>query len=93
MIETIKTKKNEEFRNKYRQVDLLIIDDIQFVETYPKTQEELFHTFNALYQANKQIVLASDRAPKDIKNITDRLRTRFEEEWYVIYNLQSMRQD
>ncbi|HNR29057.1 MAG TPA: chromosomal replication initiator protein DnaA [Candidatus Dojkabacteria bacterium] len=78
MIETIRTKKNEEFRNKYRQVDLLIIDDIQFVETYPKTQEELFHTFNALYQANKQIVLASDRAPKDIKNITDRLRTRFE---------------
>ena len=78
MIETIRTKKNEDFRNKYRRVDLLIIDDIQFVEAYPKTQEELFHTFNALYQANKQIILASDRAPKDIKNITDRLRTRFE---------------
>lgn len=78
MIETIRTKRNEDFRNKYRQVDLLIIDDIQFVETFPKTQEELFHTFNALYQANKQIILASDRAPKDIKNITDRLRTRFE---------------
>ncbi|HRX43938.1 MAG TPA: chromosomal replication initiator protein DnaA [Candidatus Dojkabacteria bacterium] len=78
MIEAIRTKKNEDFRTKYREVDLLIIDDIQFVETYPKTQEELFHTFNTLYQANKQIILASDRAPKDIKNITDRLRTRFE---------------
>ncbi len=78
MIEAIRTKKNEDFRAKYRDVDLLIIDDIQFVETYPKTQEELFHTFNTLYQANKQIILASDRPPRDIKNITDRLRTRFE---------------
>jgi chromosomal replication initiator protein len=78
MIESIRTKKNEDFRAKYREVDLLMIDDVQFVETYPKTQEELFHTFNTLYQANKQIVLASDRPPKEIKNITDRLRTRFE---------------
>lgn len=78
MIEAIRTKKNEDFRSKYREVDLLIIDDIQFVEAYPKTQEELFHTFNTLYQANKQIILASDRPPKEIKNITDRLRTRFE---------------
>ncbi|MGI6423328.1 MAG: chromosomal replication initiator protein DnaA [Candidatus Dojkabacteria bacterium] len=78
MIEAIRTKKNEEFRAKYRGVDLLIIDDIQFVETYPKTQEELFHTFNSLYQTNKQIILASDRPPKEIKNITDRLRSRFE---------------
>lgn len=78
MIESIRSKKNEEFRNRYRDVDLLIIDDIQFVEDYPKTQEELFHTFNTLYQTNKQIILASDRAPKEIKNITDRLRTRFE---------------
>jgi chromosomal replication initiator protein len=78
MIEAIRTKKNEEFRNKYRDVDLLIIDDIQFVEDYPKTQEELFHTFNTLYQSNRQIILASDRSPKEIKNITDRLRTRFE---------------
>jgi len=78
MIEAIRTKKNEDFRIKYREVDLLIIDDIQFVEAYPKTQEELFHTFNSLYQANKQIILASDRPPKEIKNITDRLRTRFE---------------
>jgi chromosomal replication initiator protein len=78
MIEAIRTKKNEDFRSKYRDVNLLIIDDIQFVEAYPKTQEELFHTFNTLYQVNKQIVLASDRAPREIKNITDRLRTRFE---------------
>ncbi len=78
MIEAIRTKRNESFRAKYREVDLLIIDDVQFVETYPKTQEELFHTFNTLYQANKQIVLASDRPPKEIKNITDRLRSRFE---------------
>jgi chromosomal replication initiator protein len=78
MVEAIRTKKNEDFRNKYRAVDLLIIDDVQFVETYPRTQEELFHTFNTLYQANKQIVLASDRPPKEIKNITDRLRSRFE---------------
>lgn len=78
MIEAIRTKRNEDFRTKYREVDLLIIDDIQFVEAYPKTQEELFHTFNTLYQSNKQIILASDRPPKEIKNITDRLRTRFE---------------
>ncbi|MBU1119927.1 chromosomal replication initiator protein DnaA [Patescibacteria group bacterium] len=78
MVDSIRTKRNEDFRNKYRAVDLLIIDDVQFVETYPRTQEELFHTFNTLYQANKQIVLASDRPPKEIKNITDRLRSRFE---------------
>jgi len=59
-------------------LDLLIIDDIQFVENFPRTQEEFFHTFDALYQTNKQIVLASDRPPKEIKNITDRLRTRLE---------------
>jgi len=78
MVDAIKTKKNDEFRNKYRTVDLLMIDDIQFVEMFPRIQEELFHTFNALYDSNKQIVLASDRPPKEIKNITDRLRTRFQ---------------
>ena len=78
MVEAIKTKTNTEFRNKYRTLDLLIIDDIQFVENFPRTQEEFFHTFDALYQTNKQIVLASDRPPKEIKNITDRLRTRLE---------------
>lgn len=78
LINSIRSKKEQEFRDKYRQVDLLIIDDIQFVETYPKTQEALFHTFNTLYQSNKQIVLASDRPPSEIKNLTDRLRSRFE---------------
>ncbi len=78
MIGAIQTRKTEDFRAKYRTVDLLIIDDVQFVETYPKTQEELFNTFNTLYHANKQIILASDRPPKEIRNITDRLRSRFE---------------
>jgi chromosomal replication initiator protein len=78
MITSIRSKKEQNFREKYRKVDLLILDDIQFVETYPKTQEALFHTFNTLYQSNKQIVLASDRPPGEIKNLTDRLRSRFE---------------
>jgi chromosomal replication initiator protein len=78
MITSIRSKKEQNFREKYRKVDLLIIDDIQFVETYPKTQEALFHTFNTLYQSNKQIVLAADRPPSEIKNLTDRLRSRFE---------------
>ena len=78
LIESIRTNKQEAFRNKYREVDLLIIDDVQFVENFPKTQEELFHTFNTLHQANKQIILASDRAPRELKNISDRLRSRFQ---------------
>lgn len=78
MIEAIRTRKNEEFRQKYRPVDLLMIDDIQFISTLKKTKEELFNTFNALYQANKQIIIASDRPPKEIENLPDRLRTRFE---------------
>ncbi|MCC7289715.1 chromosomal replication initiator protein DnaA [bacterium] len=78
MIDSIRGKTNEVFRKKYREIDLLIIDDIQFVETYAKTQEELFNTFNSLYLANKQIVLAADRPPREIKNLTDRLRSRFE---------------
>ena len=78
MVDAIKTKRNDDFRNKYRTVDLLMIDDVQFVEMFPRTQEELFHTFNALYDSNKQIILASDRPPKEIKNITERLRTRFQ---------------
>lgn len=78
LIDAIRTKSGDAFRKKYRAIDLLIIDDVQFMETYPKTQEELFHTFNALHQANKQIVLASDRPPREINNITDRLRSRFE---------------
>lgn len=78
MIEAIRTNKNEEFRQKYRPADLLIIDDIQFISTFKKTKEELFNTFNALYEANKQIIIASDRQPHEIENLPDRLRTRFQ---------------
>jgi len=77
MITSIRSKKEQQFREKYRKVDLLMLDDIQFVENYPKTQEALFHTFNTLYQSNKQIVLAADRPPNEMKNLTDRLRSRF----------------
>ena len=69
--------KAEELKGKYRNLDLLLIDDIQFIEGKSGTQEELFHTINALYERQKQIVLSSDRPPKEIKNITDRLRSRF----------------
>ena len=78
MIESIRTNKNEEFRKKYRPADVLIIDDIQFISTFKKTKEELFNTFNALYEANKQIVIASDRPPNETDNLPDRLRTRFQ---------------
>ena len=69
--------KAEELKGKYRNLDLLLIDDVQFIEGKSGTQEELFHTINALYEKQKQIVLSSDRPPKEIRNITDRLRSRF----------------
>lgn len=69
--------KTEELKNKYRNLDLLLIDDVQLVENKTATQEELFHTLNALYERQKQIVLSSDRPPKEIKSVTDRLRSRF----------------
>jgi chromosomal replication initiator protein len=75
-----------DFREKYRSVDVLMIDDIQFIKGKDRTQEELFHTFNDLYQSKKQIILTSDRPPKEIPDIEDRLRTRFE--WGLIADVQ-----
>ncbi len=74
------------FREKYRSVDVLMIDDIQFISKKAGTQEELFHTFNDMCQANKQLIFASDRAPKEIPDIEDRLRSRFE--WGLIADIQ-----
>ena len=77
-IEAIRDKKNHQFKNKYRGVDLLLIDDIHFLQNKTETQEELFHTFNALYDANKQMVFTCDRPVSELKHLTDRLRSRFE---------------
>lgn len=78
LIESLRNKSSAEFRAKYRQVDVLMVDDIQFIAGKEATQEEFFHTFEALHQANKQIVLTSDRPPKEIATLEDRLRSRFE---------------
>ena len=78
LINAIKDNKNEMFRNKYRNVDVLLIDDIQFIAGKERVQEEFFHTFNTLYEDRKQIVISSDKPPRDIPFLEDRLKSRFE---------------
>lgn len=85
LIAGIKEGTMENFRNKYRNTDVLLIDDIQFLAGRDRNQEEFFHTFNTLHEAGKQIILSSDRPPKDIQPLEDRLRTRFE--WGLIADI------
>jgi chromosomal replication initiator protein len=86
LINSIQYKKMTQFRNKFRELDCLLIDDIQFISKKERTEEEFFHTFNALYENQKQIVITSDKPPSEIKEIEDRLKSRFN--WGLIVDIQ-----
>ena len=86
LINSLRFEKMDDFRNRFRKMDVLLIDDIQFIAGKERTQAEFFHTFNALYDNTKQIVVTSDKFPKDIPNFEERLRSRFE--WGLIADIQ-----
>jgi chromosomal replication initiator protein len=86
LINSLRYNRMDEYRNKFRSMDVLLIDDIQFIAGKERTQEEFFHTFNALYESHKQIIVTSDKFPKDIPGLEERLRSRFE--WGLIADIQ-----
>ncbi len=86
LIGSLRRDKMDEFKNKFRNIDILIVDDVQFIAGKERTQEEFFHTFNSLYESHKQIVITSDKFPKEIPGLEDRLRNRFE--WGLIADIQ-----